>query len=418
MDKLVTLLTEYAYNPEDVEVNYALAVAYEEIKQLAASISFYMRTAERTYETDVDLAYLCLMKIALQLEIQGKRNATAVIYYKHAININPQRPEAYYLLSKLLEVNGQYIDCYVFANLGLTYVNDNLQPLRQDVGCQKYRLLFEKAVSGWHWGKGIESRLILQDLLINYDMDDYYSQLVKNNIQFLGIGPRDVSFVEYFKHKHDRLRFKFPGSENIVRNYSQIYQDLFVLAAHKGKRNGLFLEIGCYTPWEGNNTALLETEYGWNGISIDIKPENIAEYQRIRKSTSICADATKIDYKKLLKSYGKGNIYDYLQIDCEPSHVTFEILLAMPFDEYKFAIVTYEHDDFVDVTKTYRSKSRKYLELMGYKMMVNDASPTNYAPFEDWWYHPDLIDEDTVSRMQSIKNGINQIEDYMLIGDK
>ena len=50
-------------------------------------------------------------------------------------------------------------------------------------------------------------------------------------------------------------------------------------------------------------------------------------------------------------------------------------------------------------------------------MMVNDASPTNYAPFEDWWYHPDLIDKDTVSKMQSIKNGINQIEDYMLTGD-
>jgi hypothetical protein len=35
---------------------------------------------------------------------------------------------------------------------------------------------------------------------------------------------------------------------------------------------------------------------------------------------------------------------DYLQLDCDPPSVTYDILTKIPFDEHKFAVITYEHD--------------------------------------------------------------------------
>ena len=40
------------------------------------------------------------------------------------------------------------------------------------------------------------------------------------------------------------LKYKFPGLNVIKENYSQTYQDMFVLTMLNGKQHGKFLEIG------------------------------------------------------------------------------------------------------------------------------------------------------------------------------
>jgi hypothetical protein len=107
-------------------------------------------------------------------------------------------------------------------------------------------------------------------------------------------------------------------------------------------------------------------------------------------------------------------VVDYLQLDCEPSKSTFEILTSIPFDDYKFAVITYEHDHYVDMTKTYRQKSRNYLRSLGYLMAVNDISPDGVSTFEDWWYHPELIDPVIAQKMSSVNDDIKKAEDFML----
>jgi hypothetical protein len=45
----------------------------------------------------------------------------------------------------------------------------------------KYGLLFEKALSGWYWGKVEESKNIFLSLSENNDLtDDYYNIVVEN----------------------------------------------------------------------------------------------------------------------------------------------------------------------------------------------------------------------------------------------
>lgn len=229
----------------------------------------------------------------------------------------------------------------------------------------------------------------------------------------MGSGHIPEEVIKYQKPKHEKLKFKFEGSENIEKNHSQAFQDMFILAATNGKKNGLYLEIGAQQPFYQNNTALLETEYGWDGISIEILPDLCAQFERERKNKIICEDATKIDYLKLLDKFDKGTDFDYLQLDVEPSRVTFECLLAMPFDKYRFGIITYEHDHYVDMTGSYRDKSRKYLKLMGYEMLVANVSPNDNSPFEDWWYHPELISPEIVEKMKCVSDETVNVVKYM-----
>jgi hypothetical protein len=79
------------------------------------------------------------------------------------------------------------------------------------------------------------------------------------------------------------LRYQFPGSELIDTNFSQSYQDLFVLMATKGKTYGTYLEIGSDDPYINSNTALLETKFKWQGVSIDIKEDQVTKFKNQRK---------------------------------------------------------------------------------------------------------------------------------------
>ena len=75
-------------------------------------------------------------------------------------------------------------------------------------------------------------------------------------------------------------------------------------------------------------------------------------------------------------------------------------MLSIPFEQYKFRFITYEHDHYADVTKSYRQKSRNFLEFHGYKLLINDVATRGYS-FEDWWYHPDLLDQDRVNLVKN-----------------
>jgi hypothetical protein len=410
--ELETLLTKYALDPENPEHNFNLGIWYENERHNSAALSYFLRCAERT--DDDLLAYEALIHASNAYDRQGTRDATAKGLLQQALCVMPTRPEAYYLLARFCEKRQWWQDCYILCQWALQFCDFDCQPLHTNVEYPgKYGLIFEKSLAAWSWGKGDESRALLQDLKNNYELDEQHYNLVQNNLMQMGSGHIPEEVIKYQKNKHEKLNFKFDGSENIEKNHSQAFQDMFILAATNGKRNGLYLEIGAQQPFYQNNTALLETEYGWDGISIEILPDLCAQFERERNNQIICEDATKIDYLKLLDKFDKGTDFDYLQLDVEPSRVTFECLLAMPFDKYRFGIITYEHDHYVDMTGSYRDKSRKYLKLMGYEMLVANVSPNDNSPFEDWWYHPELISPEIVEKMKCVSDETVNVVKYM-----
>ena len=91
---------------------------------------------------------------------------------------------------------------------------------------------------------------------------------------------------------------------NVRGNYSQAYQDLFVLTMLGGKKNGRYIEIGANHPTELNNTWLLESEFNWQGISVEIDENFQGEFVLQRGNECHLADATDFDWVSAIKDKG------------------------------------------------------------------------------------------------------------------
>lgn len=178
------------------------------------------------------------------------------------------------------------------------------------------------------------------------------------------------------------------------KTYSQIGQDLFVKRILGEKTNGIFLDIGAAWPTNINNTYLLEQDYNWTGLSIEFDSQYETMWKASdRTSKFICADALKVDYITELNSLLAGsnsNRIDYLSVDIEPPLLTLHALMNIPFDHYRFSIITFEHDMYrtdnghtFDQHYTMRT-SREFLASHGYKLVFANMQ-------EDWWVDPVLF---------------------------
>jgi hypothetical protein len=396
-------LNQYIQNVRDPWSSFNLALEYEQLGQTSSAISFFLRTANFT--DNKVLAYTCLLKISNCIDRLTNRPYSVETVLQHAVALLPHRPEAYFLLSRFQERRSKYLESYQNSSVGLEVSDFNLHPLPADIDYPgKWGLLFEKAVGAWHCGKEDQSREIFQILVNDHwdQLDAVHRDSVEANITRLGCGPESKAHTTYKKNQHKDLKFKFPGSESIIRSFSQVFQDMFVLYMLQGKKNGKFLEVGGAQPYFANNTALLELQFGWSGSSIEWSNDLSKEYLSARPNINVlCRDALTIDYRKLLQENYNETDIDYLQLDIEPARNTYEVLLGIPFDQYRFAVITYEHDYYVDVSRSYRDKSRKYLTDIGYELVVANVCPRENCPFEDWWVHPDLVDQSLIERIKT-----------------
>jgi FkbM family methyltransferase len=404
-------LIEFSLDTENGQKNYDIAKWYESIGHTAPAHTYYLRAAERA-DNDL-LSYQSLIRASLCYRQQGSRDATEKVLIENALNFLPHRPEAYYFLSLLYEKKQEWQNCYTYANLALQH-SDKESIVPEYSG--KHLLIYQKAISAWWWGKGQECRNLFYELVDKYwnNLSDAHKKSVEENISRLGLGPNSQSSITYNKKDYSKLRYKFPGSKNIETSHSQVYQDMFILSMLNGKRNGTFLEIGGADPIKNNNTALLEKFFDWKGVSIEYDEKFIENYRNNRSAKLFHDNALEIDYRNLLQENFKDNVIDYLQLDIEPARNTYECMLKIPFDEYKFAVITYEHDYYVDVTKSYREKSREFLTSKGYVLVANDISPDGISNFEDWWVHPDLVNQNIINIMTDVSNNIKKVDDYML----
>lgn len=413
------LLNRYIQNPEDPTNNFYLAIYYNSIGQTASAISFYIRTAERS--DDKKMQYQCLLAAAKCFESQGTRNFTVKSMLQNALTTLPNRPEAYYLLSHFYAVEGNHYEAYLISSIGAVVSDKDAEPLDINVGYRGfYTILMEKAESAYPCGLCDESRKLFFKIKDEYisEMTDEDKNYLQNKLSSLGAHGSTYQFRTYNASDHNLLRYKFKGSENIQKNHSQVFQDIFVLSMLDGKRDGTFLEIGGGYAYHKNNTALLESDFGWKGVSIELNDACVQDYRKYRPNANVLhSNALLLNYSKLLKQYfGDQKIVDYLQLDIEPSANTYEALLSIPFDEYKFRVITYEHDHYVDVSGSYRDKSREYLTKMGYELVVSNVAEDDVSSFEDWWVHPDLVDRSIINIMRDCDNSVKNAGKYMLCG--
>ena len=197
----------------------------------------------------------------------------------------------------------------------------------------------------------------------------------------------------YYEAYKDELLHSFNGSDKIVRTYSQAYQDLFVLTVLDGKRNGTYVEIGSSYPIDYNNTYILESEFGWSGVSFDRDELLNKMFENERKNPIVTCDATSVNYAEEFEKYNLPNRIDYLQVDIEPARQTLAALKAIDHQKYRFNVITFETDVYVGGNQDVVKESREMLQDLGYKLVAYHVANGN-NPFEDWYVDPEVVPEE------------------------
>ena len=183
--KIEDLIVELSTDPFNPDINFRCAVEYNNLNQTASAVSFYLRAAEYGYGTHNTITYNSLLKIARCFDDQKDRVWNVSNYILQAISYNPNRPEAYFMMSQFHERKSDWLEAYTWAEMGLS--KNDFDPLPADIGYYgKYCLEFEKAVAGWWIGRADESKHILNKLNTMYIKDEY-KNAVKFNLEKLNV---------------------------------------------------------------------------------------------------------------------------------------------------------------------------------------------------------------------------------------
>lgn len=177
----------------------------------------------------------------------------------------------------------------------------------------------------------------------------------------------------------------------LPNSQSQSGQESFVLHVLEFKKKGTYLEVGAWDGVELSNTYLLETEYGWNGIALDIVEDFVLRYSAKRRNLCLLGDATTINFRDLLEKNDFPSVIDYLQLDIEPAQNTYACLLRIPFDKFRFRVITFEHDLYISPSnQIFKDKAFEYLNKLGYLRVANNVKNSDNA-YEDWYVNEELV---------------------------
>jgi hypothetical protein len=286
-------------------------------------------------------------------------------------------------------------------------LNNNLILLTNDEAISNYNIPNEYCLSYRLNGKDLQTELNSKYLIDT--RDENILRLYRNKISMENLSVLEKKLQV---NNNDNIYLELNNKKIDVNGHA--YQDLFVLFANDFKKSGYFVEIGSAWPKHTNNTYILEKHFDWRGIMVEYDNNYLESYITERpNSIHVIKDATKIDYLELFKTNNVPEIVDYLQIDLEvDNESTLKVIKLFDkyiFDKYKFATITFEHDfyrgDFYDT----RYISRQILHKRGYVLLFPDVGigiDTNFSSFEDWWVHPDLVDDEFIKKHYNNTNSI------------
>jgi hypothetical protein len=136
----------------------------------------------------------------------------------------------------------------------------------------------------------------------------------------------EPGFIDQQSNTAKKIVYEMLSKKLDINFYSQATQDIFVLRMLTKKKGGFYLEIGGGHPIESNNTFLLEKEFFWTGISVELNDDLVNLYNLTRANKAIKADATNFDWETYLPRRNAPRQIDYLSIDIDPAHNSFMAL--------------------------------------------------------------------------------------------
>ena len=106
------------------------------------------------------------------------------------------------------------------------------------------------------------------------------------------------------------------------KTYSMDGEDLIIFDYFKNKKEGFFIDVGCYHPIHRNNTFLLYKK-GWRGINIDIHSFSIDLFNYIR-TKDLNYNFAVSDKNETLNMYYQKELSQLSTIEYEQAKKVFQ----------------------------------------------------------------------------------------------
>jgi hypothetical protein len=172
-------------------------------------------------------------------------------------------------------------------------------------------------------------------------------------------------------------------------------QESFVLSIFNEKKNGYYVELGAFDSHLGSNTYYLEKDYNWSGVSFEILEDRRSQFSSNRINPCY-GDALDFNYLNYFEENNFPKQIDYLQVDIDAGYkedgrpfgnhyLTLLGLISLPLTQYRFSVITFEHDSNMYFRNTgMRDSQREILDSLGYTLVVREIH-------EDWWVDPNVF---------------------------
>lgn len=184
--------------------------------------------------------------------------------------------------------------------------------------------------------------------------------------------------------------------------YSDAKQDQFVANILNFKKDGYCVDIGSCHSIISNNTYYFQ-DLGWTSISVEIESGYNQSYSTRKSGVHLNENALEVDYKLVFEEYEFPKTIDYLSLDVDT--ISLNVLKILPLDEYRFRVITIEHDGYLYGDK-YREQQRNLLISHGYMLLCSNVyvEQPGYEgkefPFEDWWIDPSEFDNNLIEKIK------------------
>lgn len=186
--------------------------------------------------------------------------------------------------------------------------------------------------------------------------------------------------------------------------YSNTKQDEFVANILNHYKNGIYIDIGSNESKISNNSFYFDSNLNWRGICVEIDNNHFASYSNRKNCTLIIDNALAINYTELFKIQNFPNIIDYLSIDIDTS--SLDCLKLIPLDQYRFKVITIEHDGYL-YADVYRKPQREILLGLGYTLICSNVFVEQEGfegkkyPFEDWYISSEFFSKPLIQTIKS-----------------
>ena len=184
--------------------------------------------------------------------------------------------------------------------------------------------------------------------------------------------------------------------------YSDAKQDQFTANILNFKKDGYCVDIGSCHSVISNNTYYFQG-LNWTSISVEIERGYNESYSTRTNGVHLNKNALEVNYKETFEEYEFPKSIDYLSLDIDT--LSLDVLKILPLDEYRFKVITIEHDAYV-FGDEYRDPQRNILTSHGYLLVCSNVyvEQPGYegkeCPFEDWWIDPSEFDSDLIEKIK------------------